>query len=48
MSRAKALAVVAIPGALVGLAAMDLGASGLWAMVVLASLVAGLTEIGGG
>ena len=48
MTRARALAVVAVPGAIVGAAIVAIGRPGWWGLILLATLLAGLAEIGGG
>jgi hypothetical protein len=48
MTPRGALAVVVAVGAALGALAAVLGSAGLWALVLLASLLGGLAEVGGG
>ena len=48
MTQRSALALVLAVGAALGALAIVLGSAGLWALVLLASLLGGLAEVGGG
>jgi hypothetical protein len=48
MSRRTALLLVLAPGLAAGALGAAVGHAGLWALVLLASLLAGLAEVGSG
>lgn len=48
MTRGHALALTLSAGAAIGALAIALGPTGLWALLLLASLLAGLAEVGSG
>jgi hypothetical protein len=46
--RARAFAVVAAAGTVLGLSVSPVGASGVWALLAIAAFLAGISDIGGG
>jgi hypothetical protein len=46
--RARAVAVVAVAGTVLGLSVSPLGASSVWALLAIAAFLAGISDIGGG
>ena len=48
MSRRRALLVISVAGGTLGVAGSAFGIGAIWALLVLATLLAGLAEIGSG